>query len=138
MNEQLKLLRQNLKMSQREIAEVLEIGLRSWQQYETGTNTPGGSVLEALHKKLGVNLNWLISNQGEMLYRVEEIRYDRELLIQAITTLENCLSKKNMAIDPHKKSKVAVKLYENLKKSGVEAGNIEIIEREVDDLLELL
>ena len=138
MNEQLKLLRQNLKMSQSKIAEVLDIGLRSWQQYETGTNTPGGSVLEALHKKLGVNLNWLISNQGEMLYRVEEIRYDRELLIQAITTLENCLSKKNMAIDPHKKSKVAVKLYENLKKSGVEAGNIEIIEREVDDLLELL
>jgi hypothetical protein len=43
-----------------------------------------------------------------------------------------------MAIDPHKKSKVAVKLYENLKKSGVEAGNIEIIEREVDELLELL
>ena len=138
MNEQLKLLRQNLKMSQSKIAEVLEIGLRSWQQYEAGTSTPGGSVLEALHKKLGVNLNWLISNQGEMLYRVEEIRYERELLIQAITTLENCLSKKKMAIETHKKSKVAVKLYENLKKSGVEAGNIEIIEREVDELLELL
>ena len=77
MNEQLKLLRQNLKMSQSKIAEVLEIGLRSWQQYETGTNTPGGNVLEALHKKLGVNLNWLISNEGEMLYRREEIGYDR-------------------------------------------------------------
>ena len=138
MNEQLKLLRQNLKMSQSKIAEVLEIGLRSWQQYETGTNTPGGNVLEALHKKLGVNLNWLISNEGEMLYRREEIGYDRELLIQAITTLENCLSIKKMAIDSHKKGKVAVKLYENLKKSGVEAGNIEIIEREVDELLELL
>ncbi len=125
-------------MSQSKIAEVLEIGLRSWQQYETGTNTPGGSVLEALHKKLGVNLNWLISNQGEMLYRVEEIPYDRELLIQAITTLEICLSKKKMAIDPQKKGKVMVKLYENLKKSGVEAGNIEIIEKEVDELLELL
>ena len=138
MNEQLKLLRQILKMSQSKIAEVLEIGLRSWQQYETGTNTPGGNVLEALHKKLGVNLNWLISNEGEMLYRREEIGYDRELLIQAITTLENCLSIKKMAIDSHKKGKVAVKLYENLKKSGVEAGNIEIIEREVDELLELL
>jgi len=125
-------------MSQSKIAEVLEIGLRSWQQYETGTNTPGGNVLEALHKKLGVNLNWLISNEGEMLYRREEIGYDRELLIQAITTLENCLSIKKMAIDSHKKGKVAVKLYENLKKSGVEAGNIEIIEREVDELLELL
>jgi hypothetical protein len=43
-----------------------------------------------------------------------------------------------MDIDPHKKSKVAVKLYENLKKSGVEAGNIEIIEKEGYELLELL
>jgi len=40
------------------------------------------------------------------------------------------LLEKKMAIDPQKKSKVAAKLYENLKKSGVEAGNLELIERE--------
>ena len=32
-----------------------------------------------------------------------------------------------MAIDLQKKSEVVAKLYENLKKSGVEAGNLEII-----------
>jgi hypothetical protein len=41
-------------------------------------------------------------------------------------------------VDPQKKSKVAVKLYENLKKSGVEAGNLEIIERETKELLDLI
>jgi len=41
-------------------------------------------------------------------------------------------------IDPHKKGKVAVKLYENLKKSRVEAGNLELIEKEVMELLELV
>lgn len=138
MNEHLKLLRQTLKMSQIKIAEVLEIAPRSWQQYENGAMTPGGNVFEALHKKLGVNLNWLVSNQGEMFYKEGGIQYDRDLLIQAITTLEVCLAKKKMAIDPQKKSKLAVKLYENLKRSGVEAGNLEVIERETMELLDLI
>jgi transcriptional regulator with XRE-family HTH domain len=138
MNEQLKLLRQTLKLNQSKIAEALGIALKSWQQYEIGAMTPGGNVLEALHKKLGVNLNWLVSNKGEMFYKEAGIQYDRELLIQSITTLENCLSKNKMAIDPQKKSKVAVKLYENLKKSGVVAGNLEIIEIETKELLDLI
>ncbi len=138
MNEQLKLLRQTLKMSQAKIAEVLEIAPRSWQQYEIGASIPGGNVLEALHTKLGVNIHWLFSNKGEMFYKEAEILYDRELFIQSITTLENCLLEKKMAIDPHKKSKVAVKLYENLKKSGVVAGNFELIERETKELLDLI
>jgi transcriptional regulator with XRE-family HTH domain len=138
MNEQLKLLRQALKMSQIKIAEVLDIAPRSWQQYENGAMTPGGNVFEALHKKLGVNLNWLVSHQGEMFYKEGGIQYDKELLIQAITTLENCLSEKKLAIDPQKKSKVVAKLFENLKKSGVEAGNLELIERETKELLDLI
>ena len=115
MKEQLKLIRQTLKMSQAKFAEVLGIGLKSWQQYECGASIPGGNVLEALHKKLGVDLNWLVSNKGEMFYKEAGIQYDRELLIQSITTLENCLSEKKMAIDPQKKSKVTAKLYVNLK-----------------------
>jgi transcriptional regulator with XRE-family HTH domain len=137
MNEQLKLLRLTLKMNQSKIAKELGIGLRSWQQYEMGASIPGGNVLEALHTKLGVNLNWLVSNHGEMFYKGEGIQHDRDLLIQAITSLESCLSEKKMKIDPQKKSKVAVKLYENLKKSGVEAGNLEVIEKETRELLEL-
>jgi transcriptional regulator with XRE-family HTH domain len=138
MNGQLKLLRQSLKMTQSEISEVLDIAIKSWQQYENGAMTPGGNVFEALHNKLGVNLNWLVSNKGEMYYKEGGIPYDRDLFIQAITTLENCLLEKKMAIAPQKKSKVAAKLYENLKKSGVEAGNIELIEKETKELLDLI
>ena len=45
-----------------------------------------------------------------------------------------CFSfRKENGYDPQKKSKVVAKLYENLKKSGVEADNLEIIERETKE-----
>jgi len=138
MNERLKLLRKDLKMSQREIAELLEIAPRSWQQYENGSNIPGGKVLEALLEKLNVNINWLLSGNGKMYFKESDVDYDRDLLSQAISTLESCLVKKGSLLDPAKKGKVAVKLFENLKRSGVQAGNLAMIEREAMELLELV
>ncbi|RQW86302.1 MAG: XRE family transcriptional regulator [Geobacter sp.] len=138
MNERLKLLRQNLNLSQREIADALEISPRSWQQYENGASIPGGKVLESLLVKLRVNINWLLSGSGQMYFAEGIVDYDRELLIQAITTLESCLVKKGIELDPAKRGKVAVKLFENLKRSGVSAENLEMVEREALELLELV
>lgn len=138
MNERLKLLRKDLKMSQREIAELLEIAPRSWQQYENGSNIPGGKVLEALLEKLNVNINWLLSGTGKMYFKEADVDYDRELMSQAISTLENCLAKKDLVLDSVKKGKVAVKLFESLKRSGVQAENLAMIEREAMELLELV
>jgi len=138
MNERLKLLRQNLNLSQREIADALEISPRSWQQYENGASIPGGKVLESLLVKLRVNINWLLSGSGQMYFAEGNVDYDRELLIQAITTLESCLVKKGIELDPARRGKVAVKLFENLKRSGVSAENLEMVEREALELLELV
>lgn len=138
MNERLKSVRLGQNMSQREIALALGIGLKSWQQYENGTSIPGGKVLEALLLKLRVNVNWLLSGAGQMYYKEGEVDYDRELLTQAITALESCLVKKGIRLDPAKRGKVAVKLFENLKRSGVSAENLEMVEREALELLELI
>lgn len=138
MNERLKAVRLDKGLSQREISDVLGIGLRSWQQYELGTSIPGGKVLEALHLKLKVNINWLLSGSGQMYFREGDVDYDRELLIQAISTLESCLVKKGVELDPIKKGKVAVKLFENLKRSGISAENLEEVEREAVELVELV
>lgn len=138
MNDRLKAIRLNKGMSQKEISETLGIGLRSWQQYENGSSIPGGKVLEALHLKLKVNINWLLSGSGQMYFKESDVDYDRELLIQAISTLESCLVKKGVELDPAKKGKVAVKLFENLKRSGVSAENLEEVEREARELVELM
>lgn len=138
LNERLKILRQNLNLTQSDIANALEIAPRSWQQYENGSSIPGGKVLEALHLKLKVNINWLLSGSGQMYFREGDVDYDRELLIQAISTLESCLVKKGVELDPVKKGKVAVKLFENLKRSGISAENLEEVEREAVELVELV
>ncbi|MEA5115792.1 MAG: helix-turn-helix transcriptional regulator [Geobacteraceae bacterium] len=138
MNERLKAVRLNRGLSQKEISETLEIGLRSWQQYEQGTSIPGGKVLEALLDKLNVNINWLLSGTGKMYFKEADVDYDRDLLSQTISTLENCLAKKDLMLDSAKKAKVAVKLFENLKRSGVQAENLAMIEREAMELLELV
>ncbi|MHC1697546.1 MAG: helix-turn-helix domain-containing protein [Geobacteraceae bacterium] len=138
MNERLKAVRLNKGLSQKEISEVLGIGLRSWQQYELGTSIPGGKVLESLLLKLRVNINWLLSGSGQMYFAEGDVDYDRELMIQAITSLESCLVKKGIRLDPAKRGKVAVKLFENLKRSGVSAENLEMVEREALELLELV
>ncbi|MDD2462798.1 MAG: helix-turn-helix transcriptional regulator [Desulfobulbus sp.] len=138
MDERLKAVRLDKGLSQREISDVLGIGLRSWQQYELGTSIPGGKVLEALHLKLKVNINWLLSGSGQMYFRESDVDYDRELLIQTISTLESCLVKKGVELDPVKKGKVAVKLFENLKRSGISAENLEEVEREAVELVELV
>ena len=138
MNERLKDVRSSKDMSQREIAQFLGIGLKSWQQYENGSSIPGGKVLEALHLKLKVNINWLLSGSGQMYFAEGDVDYDRGLMIQVITSLESCLVKKGIRLDPAKRGKVAVKLFENLKRSGVSAENLEMIEREALELLELV
>jgi len=138
LSERLKLIRVQLGMSQKEIALALGIALKSWQLYETGASIPGAKVLETLLSKFDVNVNWLLTGKGHIDFRETDVDYDRELLSQVISTLETCLVKKGLLLDPAKKGKVAVKLFENLKRSGVQAENLAMIEREAMELLELV
>lgn len=57
--------REALNLSQRDLAGKLGVTGTAWQNYESGKNVPGGSVLKALFD-LGVNMNWLFSGEGEM------------------------------------------------------------------------
>ncbi len=63
--ERLKTARESISKSQKEMAEALGVGLKSWQVYEQGGSVPGGNVFESL-VKLGFNANWLLTGEGEM------------------------------------------------------------------------
>lgn len=67
-----------------------------------------------------------------------ELEFDRDLMIQVFTFLEECLVTKGFKIDPAKKVKVAVKLFETLKRSGVAVGNLEMIGNVAMELVELV
>jgi len=72
LKERLKYARESLALGQKEMAETLGIGLKSWQVYEQGSSTPGGKVFEALVKH-GFNANWLLTGEGKA--RNEETVY---------------------------------------------------------------
>lgn len=48
------------------LAAKLEISPNSMSRYERGDREPTFAVFEAFNKKLGVNLNWLLTGAGEM------------------------------------------------------------------------
>ena len=64
--ERLVLAREQLGVTQKDIAERLDCGWRSIQDYEQGRAVPGGKVL-AEYRKLGVDLNWLLSDSDVTL-----------------------------------------------------------------------
>ncbi|NOR71597.1 MAG: hypothetical protein GQ532_18240 [Methylomarinum sp.] len=65
-SERLKLIRGRLDYNQADFSEAIGAKLRGYQENEHGRSMPGGKTLMGLDK-LGVNVSWLLSGEGEML-----------------------------------------------------------------------
>ncbi len=63
--DRLKSVRRHLDQSQKQMDDLIGIGKGSWQRYERG-QVPGGRVSTSL-AKLGINLNWLMTGEGDMV-----------------------------------------------------------------------
>lgn len=75
LQERIKSIRKSLGKSQKEMAILVNIGLRTWQQYEEGGHEPSWKVINKL-SELGFNIDWLASGTGEIkrgaAYRLSE------------------------------------------------------------------
>lgn len=63
--ERLKMARELLGYTQKEMAKKINTNVQTWQVYEAGSSVPGGKVLESL-VRLGLNVNWILTGKGEM------------------------------------------------------------------------
>lgn len=52
-------------LSQPEFATKIGTSLGGLQKYETGKSVPNGSVLQKIHRETGIDLNWLLTGEGE-------------------------------------------------------------------------
>jgi len=68
--DRLKQWRQFLGLTQQQFCERTGIPLRTLRGYEGGTRHPGEDALAAI-ARTGVNMNWLLTGEGEMLPRDE-------------------------------------------------------------------
>lgn len=99
-NERIKLLRhslkskknQNTQLTLREMSENIGIPLSSISKYEQGIIKPGVDILSKYCKVYGVNLNWLVAEEGEMFASSDEnINLFREKMEQAFSMTKSAV-----------------------------------------------
>ncbi|MCK4762535.1 MAG: helix-turn-helix transcriptional regulator [Candidatus Aminicenantes bacterium] len=73
----LRKLRLLFKDSQKKLARKLHIDESTLSKYENGLRTPDAVFLAGARNATSVNLNWLISGQGEMFTAYDENLKDR-------------------------------------------------------------
>ncbi len=66
MKERLKILREELGLSQAQFAKKINIGSSTIASYERGVRTPVSAILELICREFGVNKDWLLTGEGEM------------------------------------------------------------------------
>lgn len=66
-------IRKSLKLTLREMSQVLSIPLSTVSKYEQGVIKPGVEILSRVCLKYKVNLNWLLTGVGEMFLDGEEL-----------------------------------------------------------------
>lgn len=81
--ERLKQARESLGSTQKEIATKVSVSVQMWRAYESGKSVPGGNVLEALARH-GLNVNWLLTGEGEMMRHDEQESSDTTQIHQQV------------------------------------------------------
>ncbi|MGM0608661.1 MAG: XRE family transcriptional regulator [Candidatus Muiribacteriota bacterium] len=67
-----KKLRKKLNISQKKLAEKINVPVTAISKYENGKIKPSSEVLKKLLKNLNVNINWILMGSGDMLLYSED------------------------------------------------------------------
>ena len=71
-NERFKLVRNQLDINQKELAEKVEVSSTVITMIESGERSPSRNVLIKLAEIYNVDITWLLTGKGEMFIRTEE------------------------------------------------------------------
>lgn len=102
-------------LTQPALAAAAGIPLSTEQKYEGGHRQPGSDAL-AGYVRAGINANWLLTGEGQMLVRdmhpVPPGALDVELLRSAIVGIDEALIELRMTMPPDRKFELAMGIYE--------------------------
>ncbi len=65
MSERMKMVRDALGLTQKQLADLLDVSVPAIQSYELAKSMPGGKILKRLADE-GFNINWILTGEGEM------------------------------------------------------------------------
>ena len=69
MKERIRLLRETLGLTQRAMGEAIGLKDSTIATYEIGRSRPSGAALRAICDKFGVNMDWLLTGDGDMFVK---------------------------------------------------------------------
>ncbi len=81
MRNRLKQIRENLGKTQKEMSELLGLGIITWQNYERGITKPKIETLEKL-SSMGYNFDWITSGRGDMFNSQVEEKIESAFILQ--------------------------------------------------------
>jgi len=126
--DRLKSIRSFLGKTQKEMAATLGVSLGSWQAYEAGSSYPGGRVLGEL-ARLGVNSNWVLLEEGEMMRGQETIDsglpVDKQVLWEVIVRVERIFARLSKPWPPEKKAELIVLLHDEIMEGELKSEEVE-------------
>ncbi len=108
------LIRSELNLSQKAIAERMGVSLRSWQGIEAGRNIPSGETLVSF-EKLGVNPGWILSGLGPIRMRDwNGSDADAELFVRIARFVQRVHEELNVSIPDRGSAKIAKSVFDNI------------------------
>ncbi|MBC7908372.1 MAG: helix-turn-helix transcriptional regulator [Rhodospirillaceae bacterium] len=123
-------------VSQDEYAAQLGVHKETIGKYERDKILPGADVLTRLRQDKQVDINWLLTGQGDrdVPARTSSADIDADALAGALTAVEELLHQRQAALTQDKKAKLVALVYKQLTRSGT--GN-KIEHSMLNDLLDL-
>ena len=88
--ERLKKIRNQLRLTVNEIADVLQMKARTYGSYEREENNVSIELVTSLCKNLNVNANWFVTGEGEMFNAPKYEQVESELA-QRLDKMESAL-----------------------------------------------
>lgn len=105
-------------LKQDEISSLLGIPFSTYQKYEMAISKPGADAMEAF-SRAGINVNWLLTGEGEMMYTSillpslgDLYSLDKDRLRTAIETVEEILLESGKIMAPAKKAEAIALAYD--------------------------
>lgn len=87
MHNRLAIIRNSLNIAQIKFGDKLGIAPTTYVKYERGERKPSYEVLEILYKNYNVNLNWLITGEGEMFNVKQSVAQQDDKLWDEVSKL---------------------------------------------------
>lgn len=107
--------RELLGATQKDLGARIGMPVPSLRDYELGKTIPGGEAIEGFIRA-GINANWLLTGEGEMLLKdsMPAGALDRKRLFDAIDAIEIVLKERGTTMPPDKKANLILAAYDFL------------------------